>query len=94
VHFKEFLRNYTEYVCNQRGIGPFGRNVCNNNTGCLVKKVTPGSGTIIPDLDSTWPKVPDPTESGSTTQPQAFNRTVTETPNFYQCFGSNPGPGF
>ncbi len=74
-------------------LGHLEENFYNNITGFLVKKVTPGSSTIIPDLDSTWPQVPDPTGSGSTTLPQAFNETETETPNFYQCFGSNPDPG-
>ncbi len=56
-HLKDFLR---QYVCNQRRIGRFWRRNCKYYTDFLVKKVKSGSGTIVPDPDTTCPKVPDP----------------------------------
>jgi hypothetical protein len=43
-------------VCHQRRIEPLWRKICTNNSDILVKKVTSGSGTFIPDPGPTLAK--------------------------------------
>jgi hypothetical protein len=57
-HFQGFL---SKYLCYKRRNDHFYDKDSRMTQILFVKKVRSGSGSVIPDLDPTWPKVPDPT---------------------------------